>query len=232
MAGVLKVLVVDLDAQSNTTSYLSGSARPQYSQTVTDFFESTLTMKVFQKGLSNCIHKTNFKNLWLIPSDQSLVDIQAKLESRFKIQKLSHALKSIQEEFEFDDVIIDTPPAINFFSISGLLAADKVLIPFDCDMFSAEGLRNVVELVEEISEDHAKSLEVEGVVINQYVKNARLPKDMIENVRKEGLSILSPYIPSSIVMRESRSHFKPLIYFKPKHRLSQEFRSLAETLTE
>jgi len=225
-----RVLVVDLDAQANTTSYLSGEARPEYTETITDFFESTLSLQVFKRGLTSTIVKTSHNNIWLAPADSTLGDIQTKLESRFKILKLRQALDAVVKEFKFDQVIIDTPPAINFFSISGLLAAERVLIPFDCDMFSAEGLKNVVHLVEEMSEDHESNIEIEGVVINQFTKQAKLPTAMIEAVRGEGLKILSPYITSSIVMRESRSAFKPLLSHKPSHKLSRDFRELSAAL--
>lgn len=225
-----RVLVIDLDAQSNTTSYLSGEARPEYAETMTDFFESTLTVGLFKRGLSGTIVKTKHRNIWLAPADRALGELQAKLESRFKILKLKQALEKAVEEYKFDQVIIDTPPAINFFSISGLLASEKVLIPFDCDMFSAEGLRNVVDLVEEMSADHDIPLEIEGVIINQFMKQAKLPKEMIEGIHKEGLRVLKPYIGSSVVVRESRSVFKPLIHYKPKHRLSTDFKELSKIL--
>lgn len=224
-----RVLVLDLDAQANTTSYLSkGSA--QFDETMSDFFESTLSVKLFKPKLSHVIHKTAHKGIWLAPADRTLIDLQGKLESRFKITKLRQALIDAEEEFKFDQILIDTPPAINFFSMSGLIAAESVLVPFDCDTFSRDGLQNVVDLIEEISCDHETGLTLEGVIVNQFIKNAKLPKQMIEEIRSEGLPVLSPFLSSSVIMRESRSAMEPLNQFKPNHQLAKDFRELAKGL--
>ncbi len=227
-----KVLVVDLDAQANTTNYLLGDKASGVDKTIADFFSATLSFKLFKDSLRDTIYPTAFKNLYVIPAEPALKELQPKLEGRYKIFKLREAIDATVEKLGVDDVIFDTPPALNFYSMSSMLAADRVLIPFDCDAFSAEAITTVMEIVDEVAADHCPDLEVEGVIINHFQAQAKLPASLIDSLIGEGHNVLSPYLGSSIVMKESHSACKPLVYFKPKHKLTMQFQELADGLVK
>ena len=78
---------------------------------------------------------------------------------------------------------IDTPPALNFYTRSALIAVERCLIPFDCDDFSRRALYTLLENVKEIQQDHNAALEVEGIVINQFQPRASLPQRLVETRR-------------------------------------------------
>jgi chromosome partitioning protein len=225
-----KVLVVDLDSQANTSQYLLGNELDQITHTIADFFESTLSFKLFGDSMQGAVYKTAFDNLWVIPAERGLSELQPKLEGRYKIFKLRDAINGLMATMAFDDVLFDTPPALNFYSMSALLASDSVLIPFDCDAFSAEALLRVMEVIGEVASDHQPKLRAEGVIINQYQAQARLPDEAITKLQKRGFPVLKPYLSSSIAMRESHAAHMPLVYFKPKHKLAAEYTELAEHL--
>ena len=225
-----RVLVIDLDSQSNATQYLLGRGASEVTKTVADFFESTLSFKLFGDPLREAVYKTAFDNLWVVPAERSLSELQPKLEGRYKIFKLRDALSALVTDMGFDDVFFDTPPALNFYSMSALMAVDRVLIPFDCDAFSAEALQQVMSVIEEVASDHQPSLVAEGVVINHFQAQAKLPQDAINGLLEKGYKVLTPYLSSSIVMRESHAAHVPLVFFRPKHKLSEEFSQLAQTL--
>ena len=225
-----KVLVVDLDSQANTSQYLLGAELEQITHTVADFFESTLSFKLFGDSMQGAVYKTPFDNLWVVPAERGLSELQPKLESRYKIFKLRDAIASLMATTAFDEVLFDTPPALNFYSMSALLASDSVLIPFDCDAFSAEALLQVMEVIGEVASDHQPKLRAEGVIINHYQAKARLPDEAIAKLRKRGFPVLRPYLSSSIAMRESHAAHMPLVYFKPKHKLAAEYAELAARL--
>ena len=86
--------------------------------------------------------------------------------------------------------------------------------------------------VQEVSQDHNNDLEVEGIVINQFQAGARLPNETVTGLKAAGFTILEPYLSTSVAMRESHGVGMPLIYYKPKHKLTQEFEALAERLLE
>jgi chromosome partitioning protein len=224
-----RVLVIDLDSQANSSQYLLGDTF-KGGPTIGDFFSSTLKLKLYRETLKEAAHKSPYPNLYVIPADPSLGELLPKLESRYKIFKLGQAIDSLVQEMKIDEVFLDTPPALNFYSMSALISADRVLIPFDCDAFSAKALIQVMETVEEVAEDHQPNLTVEGVIINHFQAQAKLPIETIEALMAKGFKILSPYLSSSVVVRESHSLSKPLIYYKPNHKLTLEFDALAKQL--
>ena len=126
----------------------------------------------------------------------------------------------------YDRIYIDTPPALNFYSRTALIATDRLLIPFDCDSFSRQALYNLVNTVAEIREDHNDELVIEGVVINQYNAQAKLPNELIEQLKADGLPVLESYLTSSVKLKESREATMPLIHFAPNHKLTQQFMNL------
>lgn len=225
-----KVLVVDLDAQANTTQYLLGSAAADVTRTVADFFESTLTFKLFKETLREALYKTAFDGLWVIPAERSLSELQPKLEGRYKVFKLDEAVSELAKELGFTHVFFDTPPALNFYSMSALIASERVLIPFDCDAFSADALHQVMQVIGEVASDHRPELKAEGIVINHFQAQAKLPQDAIEALLTRGYQVLQPYLSTSIVMRESHAAHVPLVHFKPRHKLAEEYAGLAATL--
>ena len=147
--------------------------------------------------------------------------MEKELESRYKIYKLRDALNKL--EGEYDRVYIDTPPSFNFYSKSALIAADSVLIPFDCDSFARQSLYSLLDNIGELQEDHNPELSVEGIIINQFNAQARLPGRAGRGTGAGGPAGV-PDLPvtSSVKMKESHRDRRPLIDLAPGHKLTQQ----------
>lgn len=227
-----KTLVIDLDIQGNSTHYLLGKKVVDSDQTIAHYFKDCLSLNLFGgnqagSGLDNLIHESPYPNLYVLPSHPELEPLQGRLESRFKIFKLKEALEKLQG---FERIYIDTPPILNFYSQSALIAAQRCLIPFDCDTFAREALYTLMHAVTEVKADHNQQLEVEGIIVNQYQKQANLPKQLVEELIAEGLPVLSSMISPSVKVRESHSISKPLVHYLPNHKLTDEFRALFQEI--
>lgn len=222
-----KTLVVDLDPQANSTSYLGHSGKDDVVG-IAEFFESQIAFKYRDFKPLDYVRETGFENLSLVSASRALIDIEQKLESRHKIYKLKEFLEEVGAEF--DVIFIDTPPALNFYTLSALISADRCLIPFDCDAFSYDALVDLIEALEEIKEDHNEALEIEGIVINQFQARAKIPQEAVAKLEKSGYKVLKPYLSSSVKMKESHAEKKPLPFLAPKHKLSMEFTDLFTTL--
>ena len=133
-----------------------------------------------------------------MPASAELDELHGKLESRYKIYKLRKALELLADRY--DEIWIDTPPALNFYTRSALIASQGCLIPFDCDDFSRRALYGLLEAVEEIRADHAPELAVEGIVVNQFQARASLPQRTVQELVDEGLPVLQPYLSSSVTV--------------------------------
>lgn len=214
-------LIIDMDPQGNTSRYLLGEAARDLTPNLADYFKKSLDFSFYPIPDKTYVHATPFENLFIIPSHPDISDMQGKLESRHKIYKLRDSLKELEKEFP--EIVIDTPPAYNFFTQSALIAADTCLIPFDCDDFARQSLYTLLNNVKEIQADHNAKLVVEGIIVNQFQRQAKLPQRLIDELLAEGLPVLNTKLSSSIKMRESHDQNLPLIHMDPKHKLSQEF---------
>lgn len=247
-----RTLVIDLDPQSNSSQYILGSAHdslntgaelPTFSPNMYHFFEevvaqpqgkgilgsaigSILNNKV--KGLDAVIHQSPFPNLHVIPSSAELGSLEHALESKHKIYKLRDALQKIASQY--DRVYIDTPPAFNFFTLSALIASNRVLIPFDCDVFSHRALLTLLENVVETRQDHNDDLAVEGVIVNQFQAQAKLPKEIVAQLRQDQLPVFDTMLPPSVMMKESHLKNLPLIHLAEDHKLTQTYRQLFDEI--
>lgn len=220
-----RTLVIDLDTQGNASHYLLGDQPPESS--LADFFEQILNFKLNPRKVAEFASATRFENLWVLPSHPGLSELGTKLESRYKLYKLKEALDGLDE---FDRVWIDTPPAFNFFTRSALIAADRCLIPFDCDTFSRKAIYNLLENVEEIRADHNRNLRVEGIVVNQFQAKSNLPRRVVSELLAEGLPVLPQHLSASVKVKESHEASCPLIQFMPGHKLTREYLALYEGL--
>jgi chromosome partitioning protein len=224
----LRTLVIDLDPQGNSSSYLMGDTEGPEGANVGGFFEFCLGYSFKPVVPTDYIVETPFENLHLMGSDPELNEMQAKLESRQKIYKLRETLQKLGDTY--DRIYIDTPPALNFYTRSALIGASGCLIPFDCDDFSRKALYTLLENVQEIKADHNADLEVKGIVVNQFQPRANLPQRIVDELIAEGLPVLKPYLPSSVRIRESHEQSLPMIHLDPKHKLTLALCELHEAL--
>lgn len=220
----LKTLVVDLDPQGNSTHYLLGGPQEDADVSAAEFFDQTLKFSARPKGPEDYVIQTPWEGLDLMPSHPSLEELHGKLESRYKIYKLRDALSDLAETY--DRIYIDTPPALNFYTRSALIAAQGCLIPFDCDDFSRRALYALLENVQEIQADHNPELKVSGIVVNQFQPRASLPQKLVQELLDEGLPVLQPYLSSSVKVKESHQQAKPMIHLDARHKLTQELQAL------
>jgi len=240
----LKTLLIDLDPQANSSQYVLGddatysSDKPALEPNIENYFEDVLgnqqskgllgnaigsILKSRSKGLESYVHQSSFKHLDVIPASPTLGALAHALESKHKIYKLRDALQQLSGHY--DRVFIDTP-AFNFFTLSALIAANRVLIPFDCDVFSKRALQTLIENVIETQDDHNEGLEIEGIVVNQFQAQAKLPREVVQQLKDEGLPVLDSMLPPSILMKESHQKNQPLIHLATDHKLTQAYQSL------
>src|SRR5690606_20364382 len=112
-----KTLVVDLDPQCNASQYLLGMeayrGEDGPAPNIGSFFAQTLSFKLKEKAPREYVHTTRFENLYVLPANGELGEVEHLLESKHKIYKLRGLLKTLAREF--DAIYVDTPPAFNFY---------------------------------------------------------------------------------------------------------------------
>lgn len=226
-----RTLVIDLDPQANSSQYLLGDRFEDDQPGVADFFKRALESRYVpaEDDLFQYVHETPFDRLHVMTASSELDHLQGKLAAKHKIYKLRDAVEHLYPHF--DAIYIDTPPAFNFFSLSALIAAHGVIVPFDCDDFARRALFSLIENIFEVRIDHNPALELEGIVVNQYQPRANLPYKLVEELRSADLPVLDSRLSASVKMRESHQCCKPMIHMAPTHKLALEFLALHEELS-
>lgn len=224
-----KSLLIDLDAQGNSTFYANCELSDK-ALTVADMFKQVSGWFTEQKKSTDFIHPSCLKNLSVMPSSSSLSTIERDLETRYKMFKLRDVLKTL--ESEYDDIWIDTPPNFNFYTKAALIAADAFIVPVDCDDFSVQAVTRLLDNVMEIKSDHNPDLSFVGVVVNQFTSQANYPKALIASLQEKGLPLFDTYINTAIKVKESHAEQRPIVAGYPKHKVSMQFKALHEEIMD
>ena len=208
-----RTLLVDADPSGNSTRHVLERGRAP-ARTLHGFFESCLGITLFRPALADHVTSpTVVPRLDLVASDRRLDDQRSKLESRHKIHKLREGMFGLPHE----QVYVDTPPVLDFFTLSCLIAADELVLPIDCDAFSVQAAQEVRRAVEEIRQDHNPTLTIAGVVVNQFQRGTRHGSRMLRELAQLGFRVLEPFVPASVKVRESHSEPRPFVVGHPAH---------------
>ena len=92
--------------------------------------------------------------------------------------------------------------------------------------FSKRALQTLIENVLETQDDHNDRLEIEGIVVNQFQSQAKLPREVVQQLKDEGLPVLASMLPPSVLMKESHQKNLPLIHLASEHKLTLAYVTL------
>lgn len=219
-----KVLLIDSDPQSNTTSGL-GIERSVISSTLCDVLVSAV-------GLSKTILKTIEKNLDLVPADPRLASAEVDIVNH---QDRELILKQKLEELSalYDIVIIDCPPALSLLTINALVASDKVLIPVQAEYYALEGLSQLLQVMQTVQKQFNSGLEILGVVVTMYDKRNALSGQVYEEVSKHfGDKLMNTIIPRNVRLAEAPSYGKPINEYDSWSKGAKAYKNLAKEVLE
>lgn len=160
------ILLVDLDVQVNFMYYLIGLIGEDLLVGIVDFFKQILFFGFFSKKGRVEIYEMLFDNLYIVIFSFELVDLQLKLELKYKINKLCKLLDELDEDYDW--IYLDILLVLNFYMVFVLIVVDCCLIFFDCDSFFCQVLYGFFQEIEELCDDYNEDLQVEGIVVNQF----------------------------------------------------------------
>jgi cellulose biosynthesis protein BcsQ len=250
----LKVLIIDLDSQANTT-FAAGLMK--FDSEEDDTLKDSNIYNVVFYPKSNYIHEIALKGSFtypevdVIPAHINLIWQEANLidkeNSKFQLIKKLDLVKD-----DYDIVLIDTPPSLNLYAKIALIACDYLIIPSDLKPFANEGLRNVRNFIEEIDEFRTfvnrSVINVLGVLPSKilttasYIK-ATLPKQEKVVVERYGFPVLETRIFQREDLSRAIDNFvmegdhqipdpKSIFDFKPDSMSAAEFEELANEVLQ
>ena len=201
-----KVLLVDLDPQANATSGLG--ARP---------VEPPTLAEVILDGapLEDAVRPTTIPNLDLAPSSQDLAGAGVELPSRAGRERiLSGALETVRDRYRY--VFIDCPPSLDLLTVNALAAAQRLIVPVQCEYYALEGLSRLMETVAGIRDAVNPALEVSGMLMTMHDARTRVSGEVVGEVRRHFPAVaFQTVIPRNVRLTEAPSYGAPVIRYDP-----------------
>ena len=200
-----KTLLIDMDPQANATSGL-GASKSSVSKSVYD-------VMINNTPLSDARTGTSIAFLDLVPSRLSLVGCEVELVSESGREgKLKKAISSVKSEYKY--LIVDCPPSLGLLTLNGLVAADSVLIPIQCEFYALEGLGKLLSTIRLVQRKLNPNLAIEGVLLTMYDTRTNLSKQVLQEVRGyfKG-KVFKSVIPRNVKLAEAPSFGKPIILY-------------------
>ncbi|MEG1578809.1 MAG: AAA family ATPase [Oscillospiraceae bacterium] len=213
-----KVLVCDFDPQGNATSGF-GVDKTTVSPSI---YEVLVNGADTQKAI---VHTP-----WtdILCSNKSLAGATVELiamENRENLLKL--ALAKVADSYDY--IFIDCPPSLELLTLNALCAADRVLVPVQCEYYALEGLSDLLSTVRIVKKSLNPNLELEGVVLTMYDGRTNLSMQVAEEVKRHFPGkVYASVIPRNVRLSEAPSHGKPVTAYDAWSRGSEAYGALAE----
>jgi chromosome partitioning protein len=217
-----RVLLIDFDPQANLT--LGVGLRPGQAPA------SIADVLLGDAGLAGILLPTQVPGLSIAPASDDLLQAERFLPVRQDFEMiLRDALSACPD---YDSVIIDCPPALGPLTRTALGAADLLVIPTQCEFFSAFALRQVINLVRSVRERVNPSLRYRLLLTMVDLRNA-MHRSLAEEIRLAfGAAVFRSAVEVDARLRESPAFGKPITEYAPASRGAQQYRELAMELTK
>ena len=199
-----RVLLIDSDPQGNASTGLGISEEKR----LPSLYELLTDGNFDQSAVKN----TSIPNLDIITSTMDLAASEIELA---EMENREERLKKILSQINgYDYFFIDCPPALGLLTINGLVAADSVIVPLQCEFFALEGLSALTNTIDLIKKNFNEKLEIEGVVLTMHDKR-NLLSDLVENDVRGffGEKVYKTIIPRNVRVSEAPSHGKPVLIY-------------------
>ena len=201
-----KVLIIDADAQANTTSGLNFSPDNDQKRTLYE-------VMIGERDIRDTLIQTEIAGLHMIPSHINLVGAEIemlKVENRESV--LKEALAPINNDYDF--IIIDCSPSLGLITVNSLTAADSVMIPVQPEFFALEGLGKLLQTIRLVQNGVNPSLNIEGFVVTMFDGRTKVHNQVLEQLKEHfGDMVFNTIIQRNIRLSEAPSHGKPIILY-------------------
>ncbi len=217
-----RVLLVDVDPQANSTSGLgldkNAVAPSIYDAIVGDVPAAEAVVANHRPGLD------------VLPAALPLAGAEVELVALpHRERRLARALQPLQPLY--DHVIIDCPPSLGLLTISALTAAQRVIVPVQCEYLALEGLTQLLKTIALVRQSLNPRLRIAGVLLTMYDSRTNLSQQVVEEVRRHFPQIVyRTVVPRSVRLSEAPSYGRSILEYDRASRGALAYQALAEEL--
>lgn len=216
-----KVLIIDMDPQTNISKQFLNS----YKEDITDVLLTGL-------NINEAIYTSDkiAGNIHIVPASMSLQKANNKMLlegiEQTPATRLNKALKKLEDDYDY--ILIDCPATIDLLVTNALVVADEIIIPMGTDVYSLEGIKGLVEKINEVKQNYNNELKIKGIFLNRF-KNSNIHKEMFLTLKKLFKErVLETKIGDYAIINENTfiDNEKQLL----KHKVNEQFKTLFEEL--
>ena len=217
-----RVLAVDADPQGNLTSGLGRKTR----ESRPSLYEALID----QRPLEELLVATELEHLTLVPSDRNLTGAEVELVPLLAREfRLKEALAPVVDRFDY--VFVDCPPSLGLLTVNALTAADRVLIPLQCEYFALEGISELVATLQRVKRALNPGLEIEGVLLTMVDERTNLTQQVVAEVKQHFRDqVFKVQVPRSVRLAEAPSFGKPVLLYDIRSRGAEAYLELAQEI--
>jgi chromosome partitioning protein len=213
-----RVLVCDSDPQANATSGF-GVDKVAASPNIYDVL-------INSRPAADAVIHTPFVDV--IPSNKELAGAGIEMIGLPRREfRMKDALEPLRESYDY--IFIDCPPSLELLTLNAFCAADRVLVPVQCEYYALEGLSDLLSTMRIVKRSMNSGLDLEGVLLTMYDGRTNLSMQVAEEVKHHFPGkVYATVIPRNVRLSEAPSHGKPVIYYDPYSRGAEAYQALAE----
>lgn len=215
-----RVLLVDLDAQSNLTTSL---LQDEPERTIYDAFSEGAGLPIVPLG--------GGKKWSLVPSSLDLAGTELEIASKIDRE---YILKDLLEpvEADYDYILLDCPPSLGLLTINALVASSEVVIPLTAEALPSRGLQKILDMVERAKKRLNPSLRLSGILITRY-EGSKLSQYVEDALRKNyGELVYETRIRKNVRIAEAPLSGKDILAYAPDSNGAEDYRRLAREIAE
>ncbi|MBI5732401.1 ParA family protein [Candidatus Jorgensenbacteria bacterium] len=216
-----KTLLIDFDPQFNATVGVGVMHAPH---------ETIYHILLANQEPINAIKPTYLSNFEMVPASADLAGALIELvnlpDRELYLRKFVDLMRP-----RYDFILVDLGPSLNLLTINGLLAADEVLIPIQCEYLSLEGLDQLLNTIELVKTNLEHPLKVVGAVLTMYDKREKLSREIAKEVRRRfPYRVFDVEIPRSVALAEAPHVRKPIMLYAPQSSGALAYERLAKEI--
>ena len=214
-----EVLLVDLDPQGNATSGY-GIDKRELDGCV---YDALLGETPLEEVILACVGK----GVDVLPSTINLAGAEVELVNEMaRENRLKSALGSLRGRYDY--ILIDCPPSLGLLTINALVAADKLLVPIQCEFYALEGVTKLLDSMNRVKKMLNPSLDIFGIVMTMYDSRTNLSNQVVNEVRSFfGKTVFETMIPRTVKLSEAPSYGQPIIEYAPDNKGTEAYNELA-----
>ncbi|PNU20398.1 chromosome partitioning protein ParA [Geothermobacter hydrogeniphilus] len=217
-------LLVDMDPQGNATSGVGIDK---------EALEATVYNGLLEEaGAVDLLCRTELEQLHILPADPDLIGAEVELVAADgRERRLKALLAEIEDDYDY--ILIDCPPSLGLLTINALTAAEKVLIPMQCEYYAMEGLSQLLNTISLIQQDLNPRLTIGYILLTMFDSRNNLSHQVGEEIRTHfNRQLCETVIPRNVRLSEAPSHGLPVLLYDIASKGSQAYLDLAREIIQ